>query len=181
MASKFISSLKSLSVVLLLAITILTSCGGGGGGGEDFVGAAVVRLQISPTSIDTADRMLLKVDVREVNENGIALKFKFPVGLKYVTSSSTLSYDDVVIDISPAVNDAKDNFRYLVYYISQSSFSKNKTGTVELFLEGVTRVIDGDVEVDADVDNPLQPNDSEFNVNNPEFAAEDSITVNVEG
>ena len=44
---------------LLLIILLLTSaCGGGSGGG--FVGAAIVRISISPAKIDTGDRTLIE-------------------------------------------------------------------------------------------------------------------------
>lgn len=164
---------------ILLALSLL-SCGGGGGDG-DFIGAALVTLQASPARIDTADRMLVRADVSEVNDNGIALKFKFPVGLSYVPSSSSLLSAEQSYDITPTVNVVENNFRYLVYFIDQALFDKNNKGTVEFFLEGITRVIDGKLEVDADVDNPLISNDSEFDQKNPGFAAEASVDVNVEG
>lgn len=166
---------------LALVMLTLISCGGGGGGGDDFIGAAVVELEASPTIIDTADRMLVKARLSEVNENGVALKFRFPPGLSYVNSSSSLTADEKALDISPTVNQEEGNFRFLVYYIKQSSFGPDKRGTVEFLLEGVSRVIQGELQVDVDVDNPLISNDKEFDSKNPDFAAEDYVEVKVEG
>jgi hypothetical protein len=166
---------------LALICGCFSSCGGGGGGGEDFVGAAIVSLHASPSTIDTADRMLVKVEISEVNASGIALKLKFPVGLSYVPSSSSLVSGEESLDITPAVNARENNFSYLVYYLDQSVFGKNDSGTVEFFLEGTKRVIDGELAVDADVDNPLISNEIEFDIVNPGFAAESSVEVNVEG
>jgi hypothetical protein len=175
---QFITSTILLSSAIC---PILSSCGGGGGGGGDFVGAAQVQLQASPTIIDTGDRMLVKARISDVNDNGIALKFRYPTGLSYVPSSSSLLAGNHSLDISPAVNVIEGNYKFLVYYIPQSDFGENARGTVELLLEGSSRVLEGALEVDADVDNPLIGNDKEFDPKTPEFAAEDSIAVEVEG
>lgn len=160
----------------------LPACGGGGGGGGgDFVGAANASVSVSPEQIDTADRMLVRVDVSDVNESGIALKIKFPVGLVYVPSSSSLLVDGKPLDISPDVYVAENNSRFLVFYLAEPSFGENKAGRVEFFLEGATRVLEGTLEVDADVDDPLTDNSVEFDPKNPDFAAEDSVQVRVEG
>ena len=169
-------------VALLLLLTQASGCGGGGGGGgDDFIGAAQVTIRASPSKIDTGDRMLVSVDISEVNENGIALKLKFPDGLTYVPSSSSLVIADQSIDISPTVNQGKFNSVYLVYYLKKGIFGKDNRGTVELFLEGASAVVDGSLGVDADVDDPLIDNSVEFDPNNPDFVAEDSVDVNVEG
>jgi len=175
------SRLLSLFFALIVADCLVACGGGGGGGGSDFIGAAQVNIQASPTRIDTADRMLVQAQVDEVNESGISLKFKFPFGMAYVSGSASLVADAQSLDITPTVNVAENNFRYVVFYLDQDTFGKGKNGRVEFFLEGVSRVIEGKLEVDADVDNPLINNDVEFDAKNPDFAAEDSVVVNVEG
>ncbi len=177
---RFKKAVFSVLILQIPAILLsLSGCGGGGGGSDDYIGAATVELQVSPTMIDTADRMLVRARLGEVNDNGLALKFRYPLGLNYVPSSSSLTADNQSMDISPSVNLVEGNFRYLVYYIPQSFFGKNKRGTVELLLEGVSRVLQGEVQVDADVDNPLIDNSSEFDSKNPDFAAEDFVEVKV--
>ena len=166
---------------LICISMIISNCGGGGGGGSEFVGAAIVELQASPTIIDTGDRMLVKARISDVNDNGIALKLRFPTGLSYVSSSSSLISEDRSLDISPTENRTEGNFKFLVFYIPQSDFGENGRGVVEFLLEGAARVIEGELQVDADVDNPQISNESEFDPKNPEFVAEDFIAVTVEG
>jgi hypothetical protein len=166
----------------------LTGCGsGGGGGGEEFVGAANVQLRLQPSRIDSGDRTLVTVEVSEVHKNGIALKVRFPKGLRYVPASATLTADDKETDVTPTVNtpSADGGDIYLVFYLAQSLFRPSgqeyngETGIVTFQLEGTSVIRDGKVEIDADVDDPAEDNSVEFKLENPEFAAEDEASVSV--
>jgi hypothetical protein len=182
--------MKTLSLSSLLCGTLIAfaaACGGGGGGGDDFVGAATVGITLQPSSIDSGDRTQVTVDIGDVHDNGIALKIRFPNGLRYVPSSASLLVDEQQTKLTPTVNAlAEDeNSIYLVFYLSQSLFSSSgdeyngQVGTLRLQLEGRKAVKDGTVEVDADVDDPQESNDSEFSISTPEFAAEDEASIEV--
>ena len=179
-------TLYSLFLAAAVAMPI-SGCGGGGGGGSDsFVGAAEVGLDVSPTDIDSGDRTEVAITLANVIEDGVALKLRFPDALRYVRSSALLLIGQKEIDITPKFNGAgEDSDRYLVFYLSQSLFRRSgqeydgEEGTVVLQLEGVEAVTDGLIEVDVDVDDPLQSNDGEFSVETPEFdpAASSPISV----
>lgn len=181
--------MKRFSSVSLLCGTLLTfavACGGGGGG-DDFVGAATVGVRLQPSRIDSGDRTQVTIDIGDVHDTGIALKIRFPNGLRYVPSSATLLVDKQQTKLTPAVNAlAEDeNSIYLVFYLSQSLFRPSggeyngQMGTLRLQLEGRKAVRKGAVEVDADVDDPQESNDSEFTLSDPEFAAEDEASIEV--
>ncbi len=183
-----IMKLPPLSSLLCTALlTFATACGGGGGGGDDFVGAATVGIRLQPSTIDSGDRTQVTIDVGDVHDNGIALKIRFPNGLRYVPASAALLVDEQQTKLTPTVNAlAEDeNSIYLVFYLSQSLFRASgeeyngQMGTLRLQLEGRKAVKDGKLEVDADVDDPQESNDSEFTLSSPEFAAEDEASIEV--
>jgi hypothetical protein len=181
-----------LATLLLTAITIpsMVGCGGGGGGDDsgDFSGAANVSMSVKPSSLDSGDRTLVRVDVSDVHENGIALKFRYPAGLVYVPNSATILVDDKETAIKPRVNavTSDDESVYLVFYLPQKLFRRTgqdysgESGTVELQLVGKLAVRDGLVEVDADVDDPGIADSVEFNLSKPEFLAEDQQSISVQ-
>lgn len=167
------------TVFALLALT-LTACGSSSDGdsGDSFVGAALVALQISPSSIDTGDRTRVTVDISDVHDNGISLKIRFPSGLRYVASSAVLQIEDADLDVSPTVNVNSSNQTFLVFYFDSVTFSEF-SGKLTLELEGTKIVRDGEIEIDADVDDPDIGNDVEFSPDAPEFDAEESASIQV--
>lgn len=164
---------------LVPALLVLTSCGGGGGGGDDFIGAARAEISASPREVDSGDRVQVRIRIQEVHENGIALKVRFPAGLEYVADSSTLEVDDAERTIAPTELETVEEQVYLVYYLSQADMGDDEQGELIFQLEGRTEVDDGEIEVDPDVDDPDVSNSTEFNVETPEFGAEDSVFITV--
>ena len=168
--------------VITLSVITLTGCGGGGGGGGDsFIGAALLSVSATPSEIDAGDRTRVTVNIAHVHPDGIALKLKFPDGLKYVIESSNLFVNGNKSDTAPAVNASKDGFVYLVYFFTKARFGENNEGELQIELEGVTGISDGEIEVDADVDDPLISNSSEFSIDNPEFQTQDIAQIRVRG
>lgn len=170
---------KKIVAVAALAALVSGCGGGGGGGGDSFVGAALVSLSISPSEIDAGDRTRVSIEISEVHPDGISLKLKFPDGLRYVLGSSELLVDGDDLDATPTVNAEKEQDAYLVYYFPQERFGENLRGELTLELEGVNSVNDGEIEVDADVDDPAISNAIEFDIENPEFQAEDLAQIRV--
>lgn len=179
-----------LKVLLSLTIVAAAGCGGGGGdegGAGDFVGAARVSVRCSPKSIDSGDRTQVSINLSQVHENGIAVKIRFPIGLRYVPSSSFLMVGEREVDVTPTVNltSETEELNYVVFYLSQSQFSRSnqeysgEPGTLLVQLEGRKTVTDGEIEVDPDVDDPAEDNSLEFDITSPEFISEASASISV--
>jgi hypothetical protein len=189
------SRLTNRSVGCLLGIIAATlvlttvGCGGGGGGSSDgdFVGAANANINARPNRIDSGDRTQVSIELSDVHENGIAVKVRYPLGLRYVQSSAFLNIDAKEIDVSPTVNRSseEEEVNYLVFYLSQSQFKRSsqkysgESGTLIFQLEGRKSVTDGEIEVDPDVDDPAEDNSSEFDITTPEFVPESSASIEV--
>ncbi len=168
-------------VVPLSTITLLAGCGGGGGSGDggsggNFVGAAVVEIDASPKTIDTADRTQLRVRISDVHEDGIYLKIKFPEGLRFVPNSSVLTVNGGENDLAPIVNSAAENGVFLVYSFDQEDFGRDLDGELRLQLEAIDELAGGIIEVDADV-----RTQEAFDIENPNFGAEDGVEIEVIG
>ncbi|MDC0358493.1 hypothetical protein OAO01_06725 [Oligoflexia bacterium] len=165
----------------LVCLCSVIACGGGGGGGNvEFVGAGVVSLSVSPTTVDVGDRMLVTVKLEKVSEDGVIVKVNYPDGLEYVLNSALLTVDGDELDIGPAVNALSGNNVFLVYFFGLDLFGDDMTGTLTFQLEGTEKVSSGDIEVDIDVDDPLIANANEFDLDNPEFQVEAAVGVSVE-
>jgi len=176
--------------LIAFSLVAAVGCGGGGGGGggaDEFVGAARVSVRCSPKNIDSGDRTQVSITLSQVHENGIAVKVRFPVGLKYVPSSSFLKVGERELDASPAVNATSETeeMNYVVFYLTQGQFSRTtqeyagEAGTLLIQLEGRKTVTDGEIEVDPDVDDPAEDNSTEFDITSPEFISEASASISV--
>lgn len=162
-----------------LLITPLTGCGGGGGG-DEFVGAALVALQVSPRKIDTGDRVQVRAMLERVNKDGVVLKFRYPTRLVYVPGTSMLMVDGDEIDITPMVNTNDGNRTYLVYFLSEDWFEEGR-GDVVFQLTAVDDTKSAPIEVDADVNDTSLPDPVEFSIDNPQFEAEDTVEIEIRG
>jgi hypothetical protein len=183
------SSLLTTVFLATLATSFICGCGGGGGDdSSDFSGAANLSMSLNPSTLDSGDRTLVRVEVSDVHLNGIALKLRYPGGLVYVPNSAKIIVDENETKIKPRVNSltSDEESVYLVFYIPQKLFRRagqdynGEPGTVELQLVGKGAVRDGLVEVDADVDDPGVADTLEFNIAKPEFLAEDQQTITVQ-
>ena len=165
----------------VLALGVFCSlCSCGGGGSSDFVGAAVLSVEVQPNTISPGDHMQVQIGISDVHQNGIVLKVRFPDGLVYVPDSSVLEVDGSERDAAPDVNTSDGRDVYLVYYVQQKFFGEEGQdhGTLTLELRGVDTA-DGEVEVDADVIDSSISGGASFDVNNPNFVAEDSDWIRV--
>lgn len=175
---KVVSFLYLFSVMSLATVSV--GCGGGGGGGSgESASAAKTILRVSPAKIDTGDRTLVTSRISDIHKDGIILKFLFPEGLEYVTESSELTVGGKEVDTGPAFNGLTDDGVYLVFFLSKELFGKNAEGVLTFELEANAEVIGGEIAVDADVDDKLIDNETEFDVENPQFEAEDGTSVEV--
>lgn len=178
-----------LSCVALFIVSHLLGCGGGGGGGgsDAFYGAANVTVRATPSKIDSGDRTQVSMELSDVHKNGIAVKIRFPSGLVYVPGSSFLEVGAKEIDVDPTIitTDEGQDLSYVIIYLSQDQFRRSsqeyngESGTLRIELVGRKAVVDGEIEVDPDVDDPAVDNSVEFDVTSPNFVAEGSASINV--
>ena len=170
-------------LVALLAIAPLPmlACGGGGGGGGSFIGAAIVTIGVSPGNIDRGDRTQVRIDVEQPHPDGILLKVRYPSDLTFVPNSANLTVNGDDTRITPAINQSSGNDVYLVFFLSNEQFGEDERGYIELELEAIESNKDAQIEVDADVDDPLIDNPGEFSIDNPEFEAEDADRIEISG
>lgn len=182
------ASLFTTVLMVSLAASSLVGCGGGGGDDSSgFSGAANVSISVTPSELDSGDRALVRVEVNEVHENGILLKFRYSQGLVYVPNSGTVIIDEDETPIKPRFNvvNKDEESVYLVFFLSQKLFRRpgeeysGEPGTVELQLVGKSAIRDGLIEVDADVDDPGIADSQEFNASKPDFLAEDQQSITV--
>lgn len=183
---------NNLLTLLLLTSTsiLLHGCGGGGGDGSDetFSGAASVSIRVTPSDIDTGDRAQVELSVGDVSEVGVAIKVRYPSGLRYVSGSATLTVETVEKKVNPSANVSSQEAKisYLVFYVPQKSFRRpgepysGDPGTLTFQLAGKSEVKDGLVEVDADIDDPTKDNSEEFKITSPEFLADDQAPISVQ-
>ncbi len=170
-----------MKYLLLILTGLLASCGGSGNGDLDFVGAASVELNVTPTTIDTGDRVRVKVKISDTNFNDLIIKLRYPDSLTYVPSTATIDYLDDPEDATPNFNQSADGENYLVFFIPADNFEESDEATLEIQLRALNDLRTGQLEVDADVDDPLISNNREFDINQPEFTAEDAVTIKVLG
>ena len=161
-------------------ILICVSCGGGGGGGGTS-GAAFIRINAEPRVIDSGDRITITIDVSDIHESGILLKIRFPTALEYVPGTAFITPDGGDdYDATPNNSATSGNNSFLVFFLTKDDFDSRDRGEVTFELAGNEPLADGTVEIDADVNDEAVPDELEFDVEAPEFAAEDEVHVIVE-
>jgi hypothetical protein len=159
----------------------LVACGGGGGGGGGDSQPADLYIDISPSSIDTGDRVSADVLVDNLKEGSIALKVRFPSGMRYVSGSAKLILDESSTAFNPTTVALGGEYRYIVFYLAPANLAPRDNGRVTFLLSGAAPVEDGEVAVDADVDDPAIPNQNEFSASDPKFDPQDAVWVRVRG
>lgn len=170
---------------ILLGVTLfgfLSGCGGGGGGESDNPAkAADVTVSADPRSIDSGDRTLVTIYVSDVNQLGILLKVRFPKEMEYVKHSATMEVDGVSHEVKADFDAADDSNTYVVFILDRYQFGDNNQGIVTLQGQATAKSTTPLIEVDPDINDPLVKDKDEFDVTNPEFAAEDSVAIEIAG
>jgi hypothetical protein len=173
----------------LVVLLFLVGCGGGGSVSFGGGGAALVSITANPKKIDIQDRTMVRIKLKEVNRNGIAVKIRFSNKLEYAPNTTFLRVLGEDKKFEPDFNVRDGNVRYLVYFIERSNFgdlpeeddleTTSEEGELRLELTGRERIQNSTIEVDVDVDDPLIPNDQEFSVEEPGFQAEAEASISV--
>ena len=172
-----------LVLSIVLSVSIL-SCGlgGGGGGGNELI-AADVSISADPREIDSGDRVRITVFLSDVKEDGVLLKFRYSNKFAYVRNSSLLNVNGDDVKVSPAAEDSVgpelNGETYLVYDLPHSAFGDEDNAEFQFVIEGVGKITNGDIEVDADFNDPHETISQKFSILSPEFEAKAFVEVTV--
>ena len=162
--------------VLFSTLLLLSGCGGSSdnpfGGGVAFV-----DISADPNSIDIGDRTLVLVRIDDLDDPSVFLKVRYSRGLNFVPQSSFIEVDGEDVPRAPDRIFSDDRFDYLIYFISREEIDNEDDTRLTFQLSGETRVSAGEIAVDPDLDDPTIDNNVEFDINNPEFSAEDSTSI----
>ena len=142
---------------------------------------AELSLQVSPKDLDTGDRLTVEIEIDSIANGSAAVKARMPVGLQYVAKSAKLQIGDGFIKFEPTTTAADAQYRYLVFYVGTSTLAPEDHGTITFILSAAAPVDEGEVEVDADVDDPAISNSKEFKIADPKFDPQDGVTIRVRG
>lgn len=162
------------AVFIVLAL-FAAGCGGGGDGGDG--GPANVDISAFPEKLDAGDLTNVKITISDVNEDGIMLKIRTPLGLDYVNDTGYLKVDDVLINLDPDFYQADSKFNYLVYFLPRNYFGESNYGELTVQYQGSGAIPAGTIDVDADLDNPAVSHGKQFTVSAPNFTAVDKQKI----
>ena len=180
--------MKIFQLIILIQIgllsTLFVGCGVGGSGGGSGTDAssdlaANVEVAVSPGVVDTGDRTTATIYIDNISEDGVVIKLRFPIGVRYILGTSELQIDGDSIAVAPTTNVSDEKNSYLVYFFRKSLFG-DSSAFLELKLLATAKVAKGLVEVDADLNDISVDDQDEFLVATPNFSAQgsDGITVN---
>lgn len=160
-------------LLALLLATTLTSCGGGGGGGgSDTNFAGDLSLDLERDNLDSGDLTQVKIEVRHLNENGAILKIRSSTSLRYVRNTAVLFPNrDEELRVSPSTDQATENERYLVFFLSSEDAFGGDFIQLELTMKATKGDDDAFIELDLDNNDPNIPDSKEFSISNPRFSA----------
>jgi len=167
---------------IIFFLFMLIGCGGGGGGPSASAGnPAAASIQVSPRTIDSGDRSLVTVELRDIqveDSNGMIIKLVIPDSLDFLTTTPLFSrrdLDDVLID---ARTFNGSNVQYILFYVDMASIPiSRREAEISFLVEGTELLSPSTVAVDVDV---ADVDDRQtFSVNNPRFTALSSTTIEV--
>jgi hypothetical protein len=161
-------------LLTLLLVTILSSCGGGGGGGggSDTNFAGDLSLDLERDNLDSGDLTQVRIEVRDLNKSGAILKIRSSTSLRYVRNTAVLFPDrDEELRITPSTDQATDNERYLVFFLSSEDALGGDFIQLELTMKATKGDDDAFIELDLDNNDSNIPDSKEFSVESPRFSA----------
>ncbi len=157
-------------LALIIGFACLSSaCGGGGGSGSSDDQPGELSIQIAPDAIDTGDRTTVRFFITEPNPDGIIVKVRFPLGLRYVIGSSELVIGGVTTRTAPTNSVSDSTYRYLTYFFREGFLIEN-SAELRFRLSGVEAVTSGAIEGDIDLNDPTIDDQDEFSVSTPNFS-----------
>lgn len=182
--SGFMRRLVVTSLVCSLAMCV--ACGGigggGGGGGSDTNDPGELALTVDRSHIDSGDIVRIRLDVFDINENGVVLKLKFTKALSFMRGSAFFYKDeDKERAVTPNFDTSDADARYLVFIFSRRSAYGRSHISLDLDLKAIAGDPEGYIEVDLDNNDPIVPDSQEFSANNPRFSAQERSDMRIDG
>lgn len=178
-----------MRILLLCTVFLVTGCGlggGGGGSGDDSsselpVSAATAEgIEASPRSILVGDRLKVTATLKDIVNDGVVIRFRYPKSLEYVKDSALLRYSDgTKVDIGPSNNKSSESETYLVFVLTQDSLDDEKRVEVSFVLEGASESSEARLEIDPDFIDQTKSSSKQFNISDPRFATKVETTVEV--
>jgi hypothetical protein len=166
--------------LFLLTLCITASSCGSSDDGDDFVGAAEISIRVSPSDFDTGDRTEVRINISNASDTGIAVKVFYSNLLEYVPASAYLNADGIKNNITPLYNESDGNEgTYLVFFIAIADLDNSDAGEITFQLSALDLIEKSEIQVDADIDDPLIANNIEFDPLDPKFASETSASISV--
>jgi hypothetical protein len=172
--------------VALACALAFTACGvgggGGGGGGSDSTNPGEVVLEVEKTYMDSGDLTNVRVEVYDINQNGVILKLRYPKVLRYVKDSAVFYKGESKERLVVPNTEAKDeNDRYLVFFFSRRSANGDSYISVDFKLKALDSDLEAFVEVDLDNNDPTILDRNEFEISTPRFSAQQRWEVDISG
>jgi hypothetical protein len=146
--------------------------GGGGGGDRSANDPGDISLSVEKHDMDSGDFNRIHVDLFDINESGIILKFRYPSSIKYSKGSAVLfPGESEEFAITPYTEATSGKDRYLVFFISSDMAFGHGDLPLELDLKAITQDEEAFVEADLDNNDPRIDDNDEFRVSTPKFTA----------
>lgn len=188
-------SLKShwtqLALVCLVGGIAACGVGGGGGGGggggdtESANYAGEIDFQLEKDSLDSGDLTQVRVTVRNMNSDGVILKFHYPDALKYQRGTGVLyvGYDDYSERVFAAGDGevANGDGRYLAFFLFPRAMDNGNDQTVQFNMKAIAPNLNAYIEVDLDNNDPNVPDSLEFSAADPAFTNIDRWNIDIAG
>jgi hypothetical protein len=166
------------SGIAFFSAALVVACGGGGGSGE--TPSADVALSLSSGRIAVGDDLLVQVSLVNRNPYGILLKMRYPDMLRFQSDTASIRVRGTVLPVEPALEEQlQDGRRYLVFFFYRDQFGSDQLGDLTFLLRGNAAIRDGLIEIDAVANDLYLPDRSEFDVERPQFDADDEGWVTV--
>jgi hypothetical protein len=167
------------SIVILGA-----ACGGGGGGGgpQSSNDRGDISLSLETSAVDSGDLFSARVEIYNPNPNGVILKIRFPTTIRYSRNSAVLfPNEEDERPISPSFETMDEEFRYLVFILSNDEIRFGDYSALELNLKASLPDSSAFVSVDIDNNDPNIPDAREFDEKRPQFYAVDEVEIEIRG
>ena len=174
------------AAMLACSLALCLACGGvgggGGGGGSGTNDPGELALTVDRSHIDSGDIARVRVDVFDINENGVVLKLKFTNSLSFMRGSAFFYKDeDKERAVTPNFDSSDADARYLVFIFSRRSAYGRSHISLDLDLKAVAGDPKGYIEVDLDNNDPVVPDSQEFSAKNPRFSAQERSGIRIDG
>jgi hypothetical protein len=139
-------------------------------------------LEVEKNYMDSGDLTNVRVEVFDINPNGVILKLRYPKVLRYVKDSAVFyKGEDKERLVMPNTEAKDENDRYLVFFFSRRSANGDSYISVDFKLKALAADLEAFVEADLDNNDPTIFDRDEFEIATPRFSAQQRWEVDISG